>query len=66
VIDHNYNMQLMQNSANPPRCECHECTQARWKMYGGQLAGGLTGGFGSQAAQGGLEYQKAQLADFAQ
>lgn len=23
---------------NPPRCECHECTQARWKMsFQGQL-----------------------------
>ena len=20
--------------SNPPRCECHECTQARWKSSG--------------------------------
>lgn len=28
-----------QNSMNPPRCECHECTQARWKTsMQGQLS----------------------------
>lgn len=28
----------------PARCECHECTQARWKMsFQGQLHGSLSG-----------------------
>lgn len=32
-----------------PRCECHDCTQARYKMsqpraqFGGALGGGLAG-----------------------
>lgn len=25
-------MAMMQILSNPPRCECHECTQIRWKM----------------------------------
>jgi hypothetical protein len=28
---------LQQVSPNPHRCECHECTQARWKMHGSGL-----------------------------
>jgi predicted metal-dependent hydrolase len=29
-----------QGLANPSRCECHECTQARWKMsLQGQMQG---------------------------
>jgi len=27
------------NPQNPPQCECHECTQIRWRMsLGGQLS----------------------------
>jgi len=30
----------MIQSGNPPRCECHECTQIRWKLsMQGQLQG---------------------------
>jgi len=29
---------FQQGPQNPPRCECHECTQARWKStLGGQM-----------------------------
>ena len=30
---------MQQLSLNPPRCECHECTQARWRMSIGGLNG---------------------------
>lgn len=31
---------MQQVGGNPPRCECHECTQIRWKLsMQGQLQG---------------------------
>ena len=26
-----------------PKCECHECTQARWRMYAGFGKGSIMG-----------------------
>jgi hypothetical protein len=47
--NHNYTQQLTaQNSVNPPRCECHECTQARWKT---SLQGQIQGSLGKQLQQ---------------
>lgn len=35
-----------------PRCECHECTQARWKMsFQGQNQGALGPGLGAVQQQ---------------
>ena len=32
------------NQIQPSRCECHECTQIRWKMsFQGQLQGSQSG-----------------------
>lgn len=35
---------MQQVSQNPPRCECHDCTQARWKQsMQGQIQGAIGG-----------------------
>lgn len=33
-----HTLSYLQQANLHPRCECHECTQARWKMSGGGLA----------------------------
>lgn len=39
-MESNY-LQMISDPGHP-RCECHDCTQARWKMsFQGQLAGGI-------------------------